>query len=79
MSKIIGIDLGTTNSAMAVAEGGESVVIPSAEGNRTTLRRGLLQGDGERMHVGQVAKRQAITNPTAPSCPSSARWAATTR
>jgi molecular chaperone DnaK len=62
MSKIIGIDLGTTNSCVAVMEGGESVVIANAEGNRTTPSVVAFSKDGERM-VGQVAKRQAITNP----------------
>ena len=62
MSKIIGIDLGTTNSCVAVMEGGDSVVIPNAEGNRTTPSVVAFSKDGERM-VGQVAKRQAITNP----------------
>ena len=62
MSKLIGIDLGTTNSCVAVMEGGESVVIPNAEGNRTTPSVVAFSKDGERM-VGQVAKRQAITNP----------------
>ncbi len=62
MSKIIGIDLGTTNSVVAVMEGGEPVVIPSAEGNRTTPSVVAFTEKGERL-VGQVAKRQAITNP----------------
>ena len=62
MSKIIGIDLGTTNSCVAVMEGGEAVVITNAEGNRTTPSVVAFSKDGERM-VGQVAKRQAITNP----------------
>ena len=62
MSKVIGIDLGTTNSCVAVMEGGEAVVIPNAEGNRTTPSVVAFSKDGERM-VGQVAKRQAITNP----------------
>ena len=62
MSKVIGIDLGTTNSCVAVMEGGEAVVIPNAEGNRTTPSIVAFSKDGERM-VGQVAKRQAITNP----------------
>ena len=62
MSKIIGIDLGTTNSCVAVMEGGEAAVIPNAEGNRTTPSVVAFSKDGERM-VGQVAKRQAITNP----------------
>jgi len=62
MSKIIGIDLGTTNSCVSVMEGGEAAVIPNAEGNRTTPSVVAFSKDGERM-VGQVAKRQAITNP----------------
>ena len=62
MAKIIGIDLGTTNSCVAVMEGGEAVVIHNAEGNRTTPSIVAFSKDGERM-VGQVAKRQAITNP----------------
>ena len=61
MSKIIGIDLGTTNSCVAVLEGGEPVVIPNSEGSRTTPSVVAFKG-GERM-VGQIAKRQAITNP----------------
>ena len=62
MSKTIGIDLGTTNSCVAVMEGGEPVVIPNAEGNRTTPSVVAFSKTGERM-VGQVAKRQAVTNP----------------
>ncbi|MBQ7867287.1 MAG: Hsp70 family protein, partial [Clostridia bacterium] len=62
MSKIIGIDLGTTNSCVAVMEGGEAVVIPNAEGSRTTPSVVAFTKDGERL-VGQIAKRQAITNP----------------
>lgn len=62
MSKVIGIDLGTTNSCVAVMEGGEAVVIPNAEGNRTTASVVGFAKNGERL-VGQVAKRQAITNP----------------
>ncbi len=62
MAKIIGIDLGTTNSCVAVMEGGEAVVIPNAEGNRTTPSVVAFSKDGERV-VGQTAKRQAITNP----------------
>ena len=62
MSKVIGIDLGTTNSCVAVIEGGEPVVIPNAEGSRTTPSVVAFGKTGERL-VGQVAKRQAITNP----------------
>ena len=62
MSKVIGIDLGTTNSCVAVMEGGDAVVIPNAEGNRTTPSVVAFSKSGERM-VGQTAKRQAITNP----------------
>ncbi len=62
MSKIIGIDLGTTNSVVAVMEGGEPKVIPNAEGNRTTPSVVAFTKSGERL-VGQVAKRQAVTNP----------------
>ncbi|AQM60629.1 molecular chaperone DnaK [Clostridium baratii] len=62
MSKIIGIDLGTTNSCVAVMEGGEPVVITNSEGSRTTPSVVSFQANGERL-VGQVAKRQAITNP----------------
>ncbi|MBQ5771258.1 MAG: Hsp70 family protein, partial [Clostridia bacterium] len=62
MSKIIGIDLGTTNSCVAVMEGGEPTVIANAEGNRTTPSVVAFAKNGERL-VGQVAKRQAVTNP----------------
>ena len=62
MSKVIGIDLGTTNSCVAVIEGGEPTVIPNPEGNRTTPSVVAFTKDGERL-VGQVAKRQAVTNP----------------
>ncbi len=62
MGKIIGIDLGTTNSCVAVLEGGSSVVIPNAEGNRTTPSIVAFTKNGERL-VGETAKRQAITNP----------------
>ena len=62
MGKIIGIDLGTTNSCVAVMEGGEPVVIPNAEGNRPTPSVVAFSKNGERL-VGQIAKRQAVTNP----------------
>ena len=62
MSKIIGIDLGTTNSCVAVMEGSETVVIPNPEGNRTTPSVVGFTKTGERL-IGQVAKRQAVTNP----------------
>ena len=62
MSKIIGIDLGTTNSCVAIMEGGEPTVITNAEGSRTTPSVVGFTKDGERL-VGQVAKRQAVANP----------------
>ena len=62
MSKVIGIDLGTTNSVVAVMEGGEPVVIVNQEGGRTTPSVVAFAKDGERL-VGQVAKRQSVTNP----------------
>ncbi len=62
MAKVLGIDLGTTNSCMSVMEGGEPVVIPNAEGNRTTPSVVAFAKNGERL-VGQAAKRQAVTNP----------------
>ena len=62
MSKVIGIDLGTTNSCVAVMEGGEAVVIPNPEGNRTTPSVVAFSKNGERL-VGQIAKRQSVTNP----------------
>ena len=62
MSKIIGIDLGTTNSCVAVMEGGKPVVIPNAEGSRTTPSVVAFGKNGERL-VGHIAKRQAVTNP----------------
>src|SRR5687767_10577690 len=61
--KVIGIDLGTTNSVVAVMEGGDPVVIPNAEGGRTTPSVVGFTKDGERL-VGQIAKRQAVTNPS---------------
>ena len=63
MSKILGIDLGTTNSCMAVMEGGEPVVLENSEGARTTPSVVAFAKGGERL-VGQAAKRQAVTNPT---------------
>src|SRR5262245_11994594 len=63
MAKTIGIDLGTTNSAMAVLEGGEPTVIPNAEGGRTTPSVVAFTKDGQRL-VGAPAKRQQVTNPT---------------
>src|SRR5690242_21766988 len=63
MGKVIGIDLGTTNSCVAVMEGGEPKVIPNAEGFRTTPSVVAFAKNGERL-VGLVAKRQAVTNPT---------------
>ena len=62
MSKVLGIDLGTTNSCMAVMEGGQPTVIPNAEGARTTPSIVAFTKNGERL-VGQAAKRQAVTNP----------------
>ena len=62
MSKVIGIDLGTTNSVVAVMEGGEPIIIPNAEGSRTTPSVVAFTKDGDRI-VGQGAKRQAVTNP----------------
>ena len=62
MAKVLGIDLGTTNSCMAVMEGGEPVVIPNAEGARTTPSIVAFTKTGEEL-VGQAAKRQAVTNP----------------
>src|SRR3989304_4794580 len=62
MGKVLGIDLGTTNSCMAIMEGGEPVVIPNSEGGRITPSVVAINKSGERL-VGQVAKRQAITNP----------------
>ena len=62
MAKVIGIDLGTTNSCVAVMEGTEPVVIPNPEGNRTTPSVVAFSKNGERL-IGQVAKRQAVTNP----------------
>ena len=62
MGKVIGIDLGTTNSCVSIMEGGEPKVIPNAEGTRTTPSMVAFNDEGDRL-VGQVAKRQAVTNP----------------
>ena len=62
MGKVVGIDLGTTNSVVAAMEGGEPIVIPNSEGSRTTASVVAFAKNGERL-VGQVAKRQAVTNP----------------
>jgi molecular chaperone DnaK len=75
MGRVIGIDLGTTNSCMAVLEGGEPTVIENAEGGRTTPSVVAFTRDGQRL-VGTPAKRQAVTNPPTPSSPSSGSWAA---
>ena len=73
MSKIIGIDLGTTNSCVAVVEGGEAVVIPNSEGARTTPSVVGVSKNGDRL-VGQVAKRQAVSTMTTPLFQSSVIW-----
>ena len=78
MAKTIGIDLGTTNSCVAVIEGGEPVVIANAEGARTTPSVVAFSKDGERM-VGQVAKRQAITTLTEQLHQSREKWVLLTR
>src|SRR5215207_8292587 len=62
MGKVIGIDLGTTNSCVAILEGGQPTVIPNSEGGRTTPSVVAVNDSGERL-VGQIAKRQAVTNP----------------
>ena len=75
MAKVLGIDLGTTNSCMSVMEGGEPVVLENSEGARTTPSVVAFTKTGERL-VGQAAKRQAVTNPATRFSPSSASWAA---
>ncbi len=67
MAKVIGIDLGTTNSCIAIMDGKEPKVIENAEGARTTPSIVAISGDGERL-VGQPAKRQAVTNPMKTPC-----------
>ncbi len=74
MGKVIGIDLGTTNSCVAVLEGGEPTVITNAEGNRTTPSVVGFAKNGERL-VGETAKRQAITNPERTVATSRDTWA----
>lgn len=76
MGKIIGIDLGTTNSCVAVFEGNEPVVIANSEGKRTTPSVVAFVDGGERK-IGDPAKRQAITNPTRTVSPSNVSWAKT--
>ena len=78
MSKVIGIDLGTTNSCVAVMEGGEAVVIPNPEGNRTTPSVVGFKKDGERI-VGETANAKRSRTLTARSSPSSATWVRTIR
>ena len=78
MAKIIGIDLGTTNSCVAVVEGGNAVVIANAEGGRTTPSVVGFTKAGERL-VGQVAKNRLLQTQTELSLPSSVTWAPTTR
>ena len=73
MGKVIGIDLGTTNSCVSIMEGGEPKVIPNAEGTRTTPSMVAFNDEGERL-VGQVAKRQAVTILCEQSIPSSVWW-----
>ena len=78
MSKVIGIDLGTTNSCVAVMEGGEPIVIPNAEEQPNNTFRSCLSKDGERL-IGQVAKRQAVTNPEKTIMSIKERWVLTIR
>lgn len=77
MSKVIGIDLGTTNSVVAVMEGGEPTVITNTEGSRLTPSVVGFSKTGERL-VGQLAKRQAVSNPETPSPRLNVTWAKTT-
>ena len=78
MSKIIGIDLGTTNSCVAIMEGGSANIIPNAEGARTTPSVVNIKDNGE-IVVGEIAKRQAITNPTSTVVQSKLIWVLTTK
>ncbi len=78
MGRMIGVDLGTTNSVVATIEGGEPVVIPNAEGERLTPSVVAVTSNGERL-VGRFARRQAVTNPENTISRSSASWVASTR
>ena len=78
MPKVVGIDLGTTNSVVAVMEGGEPTVIPNAEGDRLTPSVVAFTKTGERL-VGKLAKRQAVVNPDRTIASIKRRWAPTTR
>ena len=79
MPNILGIDLGTTNSCMAVIEGGEPRVVENSEGGRTTPSMVAVNPRSNERYVGATAKRQAVTNPETPSSPSRGSWDAGTR